>query len=69
MNLQLEIKIHVKMKNKNRIQILQQMVNKSDQIMDDIIKVTMQIYATQPKLYMHLNDLDTKLRLTTENIK
>lgn len=44
------------MKNKNNIYILQQMVRKSDQIMDAIVNLTMQI-STQPSLYKRLDDM------------
>ena len=65
------------MKNKNRMPILLRMISKSDQIMDDLVNLTMKISA-QPKLYMHLDeaplfaphnsDLDTKSAEDYRNI-
>ena len=43
------------MKNKNRMPILLRMISKSDQMMDDLVSLTMKISA-QPKLYMHLDE-------------
>jgi hypothetical protein len=44
------------MKNKNRIQILLRILSKSDQIMDDIANLTMQVYPSEPRLFMRLDE-------------
>ena len=46
----------MKNKNENRNQIIQQFVSKSNQIMDDIFKLTAQIQATYPSIDMHLDE-------------
>lgn len=43
------------MKNKKNIQILQRILSKSDQIMDDIVNLTMQLSA-QSSLYKGFSD-------------
>ncbi len=40
------------MKKKNRIQLLLRILSKSDQIMEDIVQLNMQIYPSNPRLYM-----------------
>ena len=44
------------MEIKNRAQILKLMVSKLHQLMDDIVDLTMRIAATEPGLYMHLDE-------------
>ncbi len=39
------------MKSKKRIQILLRILSKSDQIMDDIVQLNMQIYPSNPMIY------------------
>lgn len=54
----------------SRKQILLRMVNKSHQMLDDIVKLTMQIKAARPGLFVHLDETplwappDTKLNAT-----
>lgn len=45
------------MKKKNRIQLLLRIISKSDQIMDDIVQLNMQIYPSNPRLYMPLDKM------------
>lgn len=42
------------MKNRNRIQILKQIVSQSNYIMDDLFQLTMQIYETPPRQNMQM---------------
>lgn len=43
------------MKNENRIQILLEILSKSDKIMDDIVQLTLQLNSSQTEMDISLN--------------
>lgn len=46
----------MKNKNENRQELLQRFVSKSHQVLDDIVKLTVQIQAAYPGLYLPLEE-------------
>ena len=56
------------MKNKNRIFILNQILNKSNLIMDDIVQLMMQIYSTNNSV-LETKEIENYRSILIEQLK